>query len=101
MMSSNSLELEAIGSDKSRVAITTATAKNDVENGMLTSRHQRDIARETQKKEDEGVLARFGKKQQLTVCIAIYSQYAERLQPMLTRSISSVVSNTYPRLLST
>jgi len=64
----SSFELARLGSGKSPVAITTATS--DVDTRGLTSRHQHDIeARETQRSADEAVLARFGKKQQLTVRI--------------------------------
>jgi hypothetical protein len=68
-------ELAKLGSDKSPMA--TTTAMNEVENGAggrLVSRHQRAVeALESQRIADEAVLARFGKKQQLTVSI--------RLQP--------------------
>ena len=63
-------ELAKLGSGKPPVAITTATS--DVENGGLTSRHQRDVeARESQKIADEAVLARFGKKQQFIVSLIL------------------------------
>ena len=67
-----SFELARLGSKKSPLATTTATS--DVESGVLMSRQQRNAeARESTKNADEAVLAKFGKKQQLTVSINLQS----------------------------
>jgi hypothetical protein len=58
-----SSELETLESRK-----TPAVAARDAENGGLSSRYQRMIeSHEAQRIADESILARFGKKQQLTV----------------------------------
>ena len=58
------VELSSLGPDKRAVATTTSISEG--ENGL--TRRQRDVeAHESQKSADEGVLARFGKKQQLQV----------------------------------
>lgn len=60
------IELSKFDAGKSPATIATAL---DVENGgIVVSRHQRHVeTRESQKKADEAMLAKFGKKQQLTV----------------------------------
>ncbi|CAG8981069.1 hypothetical protein HYALB_00013253 [Hymenoscyphus albidus] len=74
-----------MASQKTPLPVTTATV--DIENGemMLRSRQQRNLeARETQKKADEAVLARFGKKQQLTRRFKYLSSIAFNMSIMLT-----------------
>ena len=65
-----SFELGAVEPGKSPV--TVATASQYMKSEGLTSRHRRDVeARESTRNADEAVLARFGKKQQLTVGIML------------------------------
>lgn len=61
-----SLELETLESKKTP-AVASTTAR-DAENGVLSSRYQRMVeSHEAQRIADESILARFGKRQQLTV----------------------------------
>jgi hypothetical protein len=58
-----SLELDTLESSK-----TLAVTARDAENGGLSSRYQRMVeSHEAQRIADESILAKFGKKQQLTV----------------------------------